>query len=505
MVNHRTFSLGRFRRAFRYFLIGRLAQAVSTLVLTLVLVRVLDDRSYGTYMVVWGLIELAVPLTSLGLLPAAQRLLPELASHGSVGEVARFVRMLVRLRVSLVIVVCAALAAGWSSVSGWFDLSVIDERGGIAVATLIAANVLLRFAAELLESLLEQRASQTIRALLPLARLAVVGGLWVLDELTLENLILGELACSLILWIAAEIALRRCVRGLSPKGDRVLVAREFWTFVWHMSGVQLLNATANVGTIRVVVARALGVEAAGHFAFLQQLLMIAQRYMPSTLLANLIRPMLIDRHATAQNDEVQTAFGLLWKINLMLAWPLLPAAWLSGSALVMLLSGGRVADAGLTLAWLALGLSAMAQNQIIVMAMQVYRYTALARRISVFAVAAPLLVWLGAAHGLAGAAGGFAAALMLRSSVGLWALRRQPLSATLDWRGVWRFSAALVTSALIAAAVRPVAGDLIAGALMLLLVVVGTRLLPPLRRNEMAMVERALGAWARILSGWARR
>lgn len=481
-----------------------MAQAAATLALTLLTIRLLDQHDYGAYMLVWGLVELAMPLTSLGLLPAAQRFLPDLAAQGRPGEVQLLVRTLFLARVALVLLACAALALSWKVSLPWLQLPGFGFQQVALVAALVGTQVMLRFAAEMLESLLEQAHAQLLRALVALGRLAVVGVLWWSGTLSLVTLLAAELALSAALWLLGEWWLRKRLRRLEAGGDRHLVGAELWTFVWHMSGVQLLNATANAGLLRIVVARVLGLEAAGHFAFLQQLLMIVQRYMPSTLLANLVRPMLISRHGEARHAEVAVAFGFLWKVNLMIAWPLLPAAMLGGSALVHGLSGGRVPDAGLALALMMLALAATAQNQIVVMALQVYRYSALARRVSVLALAAPLLVWAGAAHGVAGAAAGLAVALVLRASVGLLALRRQALGADLDWTGVGRFCAALLLASGAAWAAAGWVGPPVAAALLLALVLVATRLLRPLRQAEFELIERALGRRARLLSGWVR-
>lgn len=498
------FSALRFRSALRFFLVGRAAQALATVALTLATVRLLDQSDYGAYMLVWGLVEFAMPVTSLGLLPAAQRYLPDLAVQGSVGEVRRLVRTLSLARGGLVLLACVALALSWQLSFAWMQLPVAGPHLAALVAGLVGTQVMLRFAAEMLESLLEQAHAQSLRALVALGRLAAVAGLWWTDTLSLLNLLVAELLISVTLWFLGEWWLRQRLRRLEPAGDRMLDRFEFWTFVWHMAGVQLLSAAANDGLLRIAVARALGLEAAGHFAFLQQMLAIAQRYMPSTLLANLVRPMLISRHADARHGEVAVAFGFLWKVNLMIAWPLLPAALLGGTALIHSLSGGRVQDAGLALAMMMLALAATAQNQIVVMSMQVYRYTVLARRVSVLALAAPPFVWVGASHGIVGAAGGLAAALMLRASVGLWTLRRQPLGADLDWVGAGRFCAVLLLGTGAAWAAASWVGNPGAAALLLGLVAMGTRLMPPLRRAEFELVERALGRRARPLSGWVR-
>ena len=227
--------------------------------------------------------------------------------------------------------------------------------------------------------------------------------------------------------------------------------------------------------------------------------------MPSTLLANMIKPMLIARHTAGRAREVAVTFGLLWKVNLALVWPFIPLMALAGDAIVNLLSGGRVPQGGWPLGLLLLGLVATAQNQIVVMALQVYRYTALARRISLLALVVPVFAWAGATYGLTGVAAGIALAYLIRGTWGMSAARRQPLTIVLDWPGVMRFIGVLAPASALAWAARPWVGPWGAAALLAVLFLAGARLARPVSAEEMELVARALGRRAHWFQGWARR
>lgn len=498
------FSLGRFRAAVRHFVVGRSAQAAFTLLITLATVRLLGGTDYGLYMIAWGLVELGVPLTSLGLLPAAQRFVPEFAEAGTPQRLTRFLRIVGLARWSLVAAACVALALAWPRMAGWMGAGDLSAASGLLVALLVASNLLSRFVAELQECVLDQKYAQASRATAPLLRLLGLGTLWWTGALSLAAVLWLDIAAATVAWLLGEYWLRRRLREVRPNGDFELSNRELWLFVWHMSGTQLLNAVANVGLLRLVVARTLGLELTGQFAFLQQLVVIGQRYLPSVLLANMIRPMLIARHAAGQARDVAVAFGLLWKLNFMLVWPAIPLMFLAGDPLVALASGGRVPHGGLPLALLLFGLAATAQNQIVVMAMQVYRYTGLARRISLSAMLAPVLAWAGAFQGLPGVSLGVAVALGLRGTIGIAALRRQTLTVTLDWAGAWRFLAALALSTGLAWATRLAAGPWAAAAVLLASSLLVVRLLRPISAGEFALLTRAVGRRARWLEPWSR-
>lgn len=504
MTGIRHFSGTRFKAALLHFAVGRATQAVLTLLQMLVVVRLLDAESFGLYMIVWGLVELAVPLTSAGILPAAQRFLPELAEAGTAAGLRALIRTVFWWRLLLVLVGSAVIATTWelmrdepgSGGSGW--------RIPLAVFVLIASNLLARFVAELLESLLDQKHAQLQRALLAAGRLMVLTLLWLNGELGLGTLILGEALAAASAWMLGELWLQKRVRCMQPMGSRSLEPGELWDFVRNMAGAQILSATSNVGLLRLVVAQVLGVAAAGQFAFVQQLVVIGQRYLPSILLANLVRPMLVARHAGGAHRDVAVSLGLLWKSNVMLSWPLVPAALLAGDSGIALLSGDKFRAAGGLLAVLLVGLAAAAQAQIISMAMQVHQRTALARNLSWLALTAVPFTWLGGQFGLLGAAAGAGGSLLLRASVSLIAVQRSPARMVADHAGVLRFVAALATATVCAAGLTRLLGPITALLAFVSVLVVGTWLARPLSVSEGQLCIRLFGRRFGWVANWSR-
>jgi O-antigen/teichoic acid export membrane protein len=504
LMSHSPFSGAKFRKAIRYFVVGRAAQAVATLAVTLLAVRFLAPAPYGIYMILWGLVELGSPLTSLGLLPAVQRFLPELAERGTPERLGRFVSSMLIARFGLILIGSGVVIAFWPALSAWMGhfnaQPVIGWLGGAMLACVLAS----RFNAEMLECLLEQRYAQTVRALLPLLRVLGLATLWLTGTVSLAAMLCVDLVAAAVAVALGEWWLAWSLRRLRPAGDFVVDKKHLIRFIWHMSGTQMLNAVASVGTLRLIVARLLGLELAGQFAFMQQLIAIAHRYLPSVLLANLIRPMLIARHAAGQARDVATGFGFLWKVNVALIWPWVPLMLLCGDPLILLLSGGRVPNAGLPMSFLIVGLIAAAQNHVTLMALQVYRYTGLALSISTLALLAPLLVLLGAHHGLPWAALGIALALGTRGLWGTFVLQRQPLHMQLDFRGALRLVIALVVASSLAWASYRSLGPLVATILLVTSYIVLTRFAKPICPEEMTIIDRAVGRRFRWIRGWSR-
>ncbi|MCE7914334.1 MAG: hypothetical protein DYH15_06510 [Nitrosomonas sp. PRO4] len=438
MSNSDLYSGKRFRQAIQHFLLGRTAQAIASFILTLWLVRLLIPIDYGTYMVLWGMIEMMVPLSSLGLLDAVRRYLPEMATKGASGDLIGFVHRMTLIRFAIIIFWAALITFFWPNIASWVGFEVPQQEASMLAIGLIITVLGFRYAAEMLECLLEQRWSQLTHALMPLGRLGGIALLVITDYLTLKHILWVDLIVSLFCLLLAEFFLMKKLRTLPNKGISKISMQEVFSFAWHMAGVNLLRAISSFGALRILVARTLGLEAAGMFAFLQQLLMMIGRYLPAKLLANVIRPMLISRYVAGEIDEVKQGMALLWKSNLLVITICVVATIVAGDALISLASNGRFENAGMIMLLMLLGLSATSQGQLAVMLMQIFPYTRQLKYFSFLSVLTPLAVIFGSNWGLIGVACGILFSVWLLNSFTLMWLSHQAGSLKLDWYGICR-------------------------------------------------------------------
>ncbi len=474
----------RFRRAVRAFLLGRMAQGVASFLLILWLVRLLEPSDYGAYMVLWGLVEWLQPIGSLGLLEAARRFLPDLATRGSAEYVRAFVRWTTRARLTLLMALAGVLFISWDSLSQWLGFDAPQASQGWVVVVLLITVLSFRYACEMLEGLLEQRWSQLAHALMPIGRLAGVAILVSADSLSLAHVLWVDAGVSLACLLLAEYFLAKRLARLDAKGTYEASVREVATFAWHMAGVNVLQATANAGALRVIVARALGLEAAGLFAFLQHITLMVSRYMPAQLFANIIRPMLIARQASGAAELVPRALALMWKSNVLIVLSGVAVLAATSNVLVGTLSGGRFVDAGPVLLIMFIAMGATSQNQLVNMAMQIHDQTRALRIQSLLFLPVPIAALVGAIFGLTGAVTGILAAQWLRNVFALWWMRRHGVPVKLDWMGASRFAAAAGVAALLGAWAGVGFGPWVALAVTLVLLVPGAFLASPLGADE---------------------
>jgi O-antigen/teichoic acid export membrane protein len=498
------FSGKRFRGAVRAFLFGRAAQGLANLVLTLAMVRLLAPGDYGAYMILWGMVEMMVPLTSLGMLEAVRRYLPELAAHGAPGALSAFVRGMTLIRLGLMLGWAVAIALFWGEIAAWLGFSAVQQQAALPAVVLVVSVIAFRYAAEMLECLLEQRWSQLTHALLPIGRLAGVVALVATGSLSLAHVIWVDIAVSVGCLLLAEVFLARKVRAIPAAGDYRAPRREVATFAWHMAGVNVLNATASFGALRLLVARFLGLEAAGLFAFIQQLLVIVARYLPANLLANVIRPMLIARHAAGETAVVAQGLGLMWKTNLLIVLCCVAALWVAGDAIIAFVSGGRFEGAGTVALLLFLGLGATTQGQLFVMAMQIHNRTRELRNLTLLMLLVPLGAWAGADFGLAGVALGIVLAQWAWNSLVLWWMRRHRVSGKLDWSGLARAGVGGLAATGPAWLVVGPSREWAALAILAVLLPIAFWLAKPLVASDMDLLQRGLRGWARFLRPFVR-
>lgn len=457
-------------------------------------------------MLVWGAIELAVPLSSLGLLPLVQQYLPRIAHAGGQAGLRRFVLHVALLRYGLIVLACVLVLGYWPVTGSWLGLPAESTHAGLVFCLLMAAVVAGRFAAEMLEALLEQRDAQLARALNPVLRVVGLAALWAGGWLTLESLLWLDLGVSLFTWLLAQWWLRAALRRLQPDRSDSLDWSEMRRFLAYMSGAQLLQAAGSVGAVRLVVGRVLGVEAAGVFGFLQQIVMIANRYMPSLLLANVVRPMLIARLRDGRAEDVAVGFGLLWKVNLLLGVGLLAIVVVGGDGLLALASGGRVLGGGWPMAFMMVSLFFMGQNQVVSMAMQVYGYLVNVLAVSALApLVLPFAVVGGRLGGLVGVAAAVAAAVGVRSIVSTVLLQRRAGRMRRDGPGAGRAALALLVAAAMSWGIGRWLGPVAAAACLPLLSLPLLWLARPLHPLEAALLSRGAGRWGQWVGRWTSR
>jgi O-antigen/teichoic acid export membrane protein len=499
------YSLGRFRRALLQLVGGRVAQATARVVLVLTLVRVLEVEEFGAYMLIIGAAELLLQVGSFGLLPLAQRYVPQLIPLLPTRTMQRFIIGLVVLQVTVLAVAASLIGYYWRQVTPLFGLSEVQVVATSFAAWLFLVVPVFRFAAELLETMLGF--GQLARAFAVIVRAAAILVLIaVKPDLTLSDVLMTDLVVISACALALLYRIHRNVATLSPSGGSgQLPVGEMARFTWHMGLVGMLGGTANPGALRLVLANGLGLAESGLFAFLQSLERLVSRYLPATVLRNLIRPVLISRYiGQGSSDLLKAGTGLLLKSNLLAVFGGIVVIAVCGDEIVRIMSGGKFVGAGLTLLLLYVNMIATSQRGVQEMVMQITGHTRALWMTTLVSPVALLLVWLVSGYGLNFAVLVITAGSLVSNSLAAGVLQSRTDWFRVDWRGMATIAAAAVLAAGVGIAARAMLGPLPAGIVAFGLFVLFVRIGRPFSVGEIGAVERVVGRRAMwVLRGFA--
>jgi O-antigen/teichoic acid export membrane protein len=499
------YSVHRFRRALLQYAGGRLAQAAARVALVLVLVRILPIADYGAYMLIFGTAELLLQVGSFGILPLAQRYLPQMLTTLPIRKLYGFVAFLIAAQIALLGGIAFTLWLFWLSLGPVFGMSPELAAATSFAAWLFVIIPAFRFSVEMLEALLAP--GQFARALMVFLRLtALLLLLAFTPEVGLTDVLLVDIlatgSCVLLVWYA----IMRSLASLhSPTAEGALPVREMARFARDMALVGPMSATASPGAMRLVLANALGLAESGLYAFLQTLERLVSRYLPATLLRNLIRPILVSRFVGEGNTRlIQAGTGLLLKSNLLAVIGGLVVIAVCGDELVAAMSGGKFVGAGLTLLLLYVNMIATSQRGVQEMVMQLTGHTRALWITTVISPLALVVVWLFAGYGL-----NVAVLIVTAGSITANALAAGVLRVKTDWFRIdWRGSLAIAVPGLGAAAIGIALLErlhpFIAAGVALASFVLLLRLGRPFRSSEIGIVERVVGRRAvRVVRGFS--
>jgi hypothetical protein len=308
-----------------------------------------------------------------------------------------------------------------------------------------------------------------------------------LHEVLVTDLVVTSL-CALVLLYRIH---RNVATLATAGGTGHFPVAEMTRFTWHMALVGILGGTANPGALRLALANGLGLAESGLFAFLQSLERLVSRYLPATVLRNLIRPVLISRYVGRGNtDLLKAGTGLLLKSNLLAVVGGIVVIAVCGDEIVRIMSGGKFVGAGLTLLLLYINMIATSQRGVQEMVMQITGHTRALWLTTLVSPLALFLVWLVSGHGL-----NFAVLVITAGSLDWFRV---------DWRGVSAIGIAGAVAAGLGILARGEMPVLLAGVGAFCLFVLFVRIGRPFSAGEIGAVERVVGKRAMmVLRGFA--
>lgn len=465
------YNLAKVRASLAHFLLGKSLTAVSSITTLLLIARALPIPHFAAYAVFQAVVNLIGLLTTFGIGQTVVRYVPELRAANNNLPMYRLISRGIATRGA---VIGIALALAWLSVTWWAPLVNLEDwlpwlAGYLLVGWFRLMNM---FISRALESLLWQKLTQYSLASGSMLRLAAVTWLAWDHSLTLENVILMELAGEGLSFSFMLIGFLRSWRADPHRGEGDVEwgmqnrarMRKFGLWGYLQSLATLLYGGA---PNRVAASTLLGASDVGVFGFVDNLADYGRKFLPTRMLHGIIRPVFFARYSqTGDFGELIGFANLTFRISLLALG--LPAVILlaAGYPLLSWLTAGKYGEAAYLVSGFMLVLaveSLRSQLELLTQAIErneIFLFSNLALSSSIL-VAVALLNWLGLWAFVVGAFVGNVLSLVV---IQLW-LRKVGLRFHLDLWLTFKSVLGVVLSGglgmLLSNAVSPVAGAIV--------------------------------------------
>lgn len=369
-MNGEHYSGATLKRSAWHFLTGRAASAVLTFIILLWVVRLLPVAEYGAYAILVAALELAIAISTLGLPWMASRYVPEYRLHASGAILIRYIRQLMTLLGSVLVLAALLLFVSLKWLLATVDMLAYEDAARLYLLMLIAEGFGRHLRESALGPLLKQGIAQISLVMRNLVLLLLLGMMLVARPVHLRDVVMAEIVAATV---AAVIAFGGLIRYLRQHRDlrgepgwTEPAWQDMWHTARHMYFSQMITLAYSPQVFLILIRRYLGVEATAAFGFLRSLYEQISRYLPATLLFSLIRPKLVASYLGQGGvDELSRNANLAGKLSLFVLMPLAVFVGLGGQELINLLTGGKFPHTGGYLFGLMLALIPFSQRQIV--------------------------------------------------------------------------------------------------------------------------------------------
>jgi O-antigen/teichoic acid export membrane protein len=500
--NHYSFT--RVKRSLGYFAIGKIGSGLTGLGLLILVVRILPRAEYGTYVTYMALFEIVQLVSSLGVIPIAQRYVTDCRIRGSQRQLVKLVSWACLGRFITLLIACGGLYFLANKFLGFIGIPEAKPSFLVYLLVMLTEGV-SRYLDFIFESLLLQGRGQASIFFRNFAKLCAFSAMvWFGGGLTLDALVkleamtsTGGLALAILL-IVSHFWMQPVNRQVSAQHRRY-AASDIAKFSLQFYLAQVIGQIYGGDAIKLITTRVLGIIEAASFGFSYSIYAILQRYLPAYLLLSMIRPLFIAKHTGDSNlTEINNMANMVFKLNMFCLTPLIAFLMLYGIQFSLMLSGGKYPDAGGVLVALCtlliiqtlhllLGLLAIATERA-----QSVLWGTILGMIGVFAG-----IYLAKGYGIAGLVAGLMISEILWCATVWTSFSLSGIRFRLDWSAIFKFTfiscsvVALFNTLNLPSSPKPLEMALII-VLMMLTFALLAYLIKPFNTRERALINRIL-------------
>jgi O-antigen/teichoic acid export membrane protein len=353
-----------------HFLTGRAVTGLLTFVILLSVVRLLPVQDYAAYVTFYAGVELLFTISGLGLPWWAARYVPEYRLNANGPRLCRIVYILLAFGACSLACVVALVGLFITPYLDWMRLTHAREAAELFLIIAMTEGIGRQVQESLLGPLMQQRVSRASLVLRQLTFVTLIAVIAARGQADLKSIVLADLVASCTGTGIAVLGLFRHLTVLDSApgvpGWREPPLQRMWRTALHMYAVHIVTLLYSPQALLLLVQRMLGAESAAVFGFLRSLFVHIARYLPATLLFNLVRPKLVASYVGGGGiRELSKNANLAGKLSLFVLMPLLAIAALGGEELVAFLSGDKFTGTGLLFFGIMLAMVPFSQRQLL--------------------------------------------------------------------------------------------------------------------------------------------
>jgi O-antigen/teichoic acid export membrane protein len=327
--------------ATKYTALFRILSQVTSLVVTVFLVRALSEYNYGIYNLLYSVIGLLGMVASFGLANTLQRYIPEYYNKGEFRIANNLYRFASIIRLFSNVVILGLGLVYWEFIAPY--LKILAYKNYFMLFTLI---VLLHTQRGLLEICLDsyflQKYSQGFSFAFVFIK-AVGYALAIMMEMDLWFILIIDLLGYSIIFSTLHIIYNKEIptsTGLMKKinlGEKRRLIRYALFYNFNDTGLGFLNADFD----NFIIVMYLNPVAVGAYAFCQRVTRMLQRAIPVNYLLEVIRPAFFSFGSFTDTQQINIFYQSLIKINYLFNIPIFFFLSILGEEFIIILFGGK--------------------------------------------------------------------------------------------------------------------------------------------------------------------
>ncbi|MDP1533251.1 MAG: oligosaccharide flippase family protein, partial [Rubrivivax sp.] len=355
------YSVRKIRSSAGYFLFGKVASALLTMLAFGITARLLGWAEYGAYAALLAATELLMGLCTLGLDWTTGRYLPEYRSRASRAQVSAFLAASFAFQAGCM-VVAAAIALLLAD-----RLALLLATPQVAAVMLFALVLVLEGSARIVRDqflalLVAQGAAQLATLCRSLTLVALLGAMLVWPPASAGHLLVwvvgAEVVAAGVSLLVGVVALALIVRGHQP--DVMTAATPAWVpprlaamaaLARNAFASTLLVLCAGGPMLTLVIGSLAGPQAAGAFGFARGLVDQVRRFLPIELFLSLIRAGVVARYVASRDfAALNFQMALVFAVSVAAAMPVIAMFAGHGGSVAAAIGGDGFRSVGPVLA-----------------------------------------------------------------------------------------------------------------------------------------------------------